>query len=154
MTMLNILVACEYNSGRSQIACTYLNHYGENYLVAECAGLDPKPINPMVILAMREVGYNIEGMNSSYSIQELIDLKREFDFVISVCSEESDKEFPHFPEPCQRINWPHCNPAHIPGGRLERLQKIRDMRDLIKEDVIAFVKRFEEPGGIYVPMGP
>ena len=145
--MLNILVACEYNSGRSQIACTYLNHFGGEYLVAECAGLDPKPINPLVILAMREVGYRIEGINSSYSIQELIDLKRKFDFIISVCSKESDHLFPTFPDPCRKINWPHCNPAHIPGGRLERLQAIRDMRDGIRSDAITFIEDLQQSKG-------
>ena len=140
--MLNVLIACEYNSGRSQIACTYLNHYGGDAFITECAGLDPKPINPLVTLAMREDGHNIEGINSSYSVEELLKLNHNFDIVISVCSEEADKLFPEFPKPCLRINWPHNNPAHIPGGRLERLQAIRDMRDCIKQDVIAFIRKY------------
>ena len=149
--MLNVLIACEYNSGRSQIACTYLNHYGGNYFQTECAGLDPKPLNPLVVLAMREAGHKIEGINSTYSVQELLDLNRSFDVVISVCSKESDKLFPPFPGDCRRINWTHHNPAHIPGGRLERLQKIRDMRDNIEKDVIAFVAEYERNKDLFIP---
>ena len=144
--MLNVLIACEYNSGRSQIACTYLNEYGSNYFTTECGGLDPKPINPLVVLAMREEGYTIEGMNNAHSVYDLIQLNRNYDIVISVCSKEADKLFPVFPGHCIRLNWPYENPARIAGGRLQRLQAVRDMRDRIKNDVIEFVHGYEQKG--------
>lgn len=144
--MLNVLIACEYNSGRSQIACTYLNEYGSAYFTAECGGLDPKPINPLVALAMREAGFDIHGINSAHPVHELIKLKRKYDIVISVCSKESDKLFPPFPNNCLRINWPHDNPAQITGGRLDRLQAIRNMRDSIKDNVLAFIHDYEQKG--------
>ena len=146
ITMLNVLIACEYNSGRSQIACTFLNEFGSNYFTAECGGLDPKPINPLVALAMREAGYDIDGINSTYSVYDLIRMNRNYDIVISVCSKESDLSFPAFPENCFRLNWPHDNPAHIAGARLDRLQEIRKMRDRIKDDVISFIHDYEQKG--------
>jgi arsenate reductase len=144
--MLNVLIACEYNSGRSQIACTYLNEYGSKHFTTDCGGLDPKPINPLVVLAMREEGYRIEGMNNAYSVYDLIQLNRNYDIVISVCSKEADKLFPVFPGNCRRLNWPYQNPARIAGGRLQRLQGVRDMRDRIKNDVIEFVRGYEQKG--------
>lgn len=144
--MLNVLIACEYNSGRSQIACTYLNEYGGSYFRTECCGLEPRPLNPLVVLAMREDGYRIDELNNTFSVTDLIQLERHYEIVISVCSEETDKRFPVFPGCCVRLNWEYDDPGKIGGGRLERLQKVRDMRDGIKKDVSEFIKQYESNG--------
>ena len=142
--MLDVLIACEFNSGRSQIACTYLNEYGSNYFSAECGGLDPRPTHPLVVLAMREEGYRIDDISAPYSVYDLIKLNRQYDIVISVCSKEADRLLPLFPGNCFRINWPYDNPAQVAGGRLERLQEFRNTRDRIKNDVLEFIRGYEK----------
>jgi len=144
--MLDLLIVCDYNSGRSQIACTYFNEYGGNYFTTDCAGLEPMPLNPLVILAMREEGYDISTIDSSKSVFDLIEKQQSYDLIITVCSEESDKKCSDIPCRISRLNWPHLEPKQITGGRLDRFQQIRNLRDRIKVDVIDFIHRYEANG--------
>jgi arsenate reductase len=64
-----ILFICIHNSGRSQMAETFLKTMGGEQFEAESAGLEPRPVNPYVIRVMKEIGYDLSG-NTSDSVMQ------------------------------------------------------------------------------------
>ena len=54
-----VLFICGHNSGRSQMAEAFLNKIGGHKMHIESAGLEPKPINPLVVEVMQEIGYDL-----------------------------------------------------------------------------------------------
>jgi len=58
--MKTILFVCVGNSGRSQIAEAFFNHYAQGKAKAISAGTEPAPsVSRTVVEAMREVGIDI-----------------------------------------------------------------------------------------------
>ena len=98
-----VLFICIHNSGRSQMAETFLKAMDEKRFEAESAGLDPKPINPHVIKVMEEIGYDLSG-NTSDSIMRFFKEGRLYDYIITVCDESIENDiiivrfFPVLPE--------------------------------------------------------
>jgi len=144
--MLDVLIVSEYNSSRGQIACTYLNELGGDFFNVECGGLEPKPLNPLAALVMREEGYRINDSNESYSVADLLKKKHQYDIVITVCSKESCQQCPFFPECLLQLHWPHDDPGKIAGNRIDRLQKTRTIKEHIKADVINLIREYQEEG--------
>jgi arsenate reductase len=59
MNKTRVLFICGHNSGRSQIAEAFLEDFAGDKIHVESAGLEPKPINPLVLEVMREIGYDL-----------------------------------------------------------------------------------------------
>jgi hypothetical protein len=59
MGKIRVLFVCVHNSGRSQIAETFLNSLAGDRFEAESAGLEPIALNPLVIEVMKEAGYDL-----------------------------------------------------------------------------------------------
>ena len=55
-TKPTVLFLCADNSIRSQLAEALLEHQAGQYFACHSAGLVPKPVHPMVLEALREVG--------------------------------------------------------------------------------------------------
>ena len=144
--MLKVLVVCEHNAGRSQIAYTYLNEYGGEQFSVECGGLDPLPLNPLVVEVMKEEGFDINNIDNSYSVVDLIKLKRQYHVVITVCSRETDALCPVFPGKAMRLNWPYPDPETFDFDEEEMFTRIRLIRDGIKSDVRNFVRDYKRMG--------
>ena len=58
MDNIRVLFICGHNSGRSQMAEVFLNDIAGDRMHVESAGLEPKPINLMVVEVMQEIGYD------------------------------------------------------------------------------------------------
>ena len=56
-----ILFVCIHNSARSQMAEAFLNSFGPPAFRAESAGIEPGTLNPVVVEAMRERGFDISA---------------------------------------------------------------------------------------------
>lgn len=56
MNKIRVLFICGHNSGRSQMAEAFLNDLAGDKIHVESAGLEPKPINPLVVEVMHELG--------------------------------------------------------------------------------------------------
>ena len=81
-----VLIICNNNSVRSQIAEGLLKSlYGEYYDVYS-AGSDPTTVNPYAIKVLEEIGVDI-SKNRSKSLKEFDGL--EFDYIVTVCGGES-----------------------------------------------------------------
>ena len=141
--MLNVLIISEYNFGKNLIASAYLNEFGGNDFMIECAGFEPGPLNPLVGMMMKQEGFDLSTCNNPYSVSDLLKMRRRHDIVITICSKRLDDKCPDFPGQQMRLNWRHPDPDKVAESRIDRLQQIRIMRDSIKSDVINFINKYQ-----------
>lgn len=72
--MKKVLFVCVHNSGRSQMAEAFANKLGAGRIVAESAGTQPGgQLNPEVVEAMREIGYDMSGHYPKVMTPEMVD---------------------------------------------------------------------------------
>src|SRR5215469_11151599 len=90
-----VLFVCIHNGARSQMAEAFLNQICGNEFEAHSAGLEPGKLNPVVVEAMREIGIDISG-NKTKSVKEMIESRRTFSYVVTVCDETSAERCPFF----------------------------------------------------------
>lgn len=138
-----VLFLCTGNSCRSQMAEAFLRLYGGEDFEVYSAGLDPKPIHPMTIRVMEEIGYD---MSSHYSktLDKFLG-KVHFSYLITVCS-NAEERCPVFPGMGQRLHWPFEDPAAFIGTPEETMAKFRDVRDQIAARVREWVETMRIDG--------
>lgn len=135
-----VLFICVHNSGRSQIAEAYLKKFAGDEYEVESAGLEPaNEINPLVVEVVKEEGIDI-SRNKIQSVFELFKTGRLYDHVITVCDGASEAKCPIFAGITKRWNWPFPDPAAVEGSNEEKLQKVREIRNMIKEKLIDTLK--------------
>jgi arsenate reductase len=128
-----VLFICVHNSGRSQMAEAYLKKFAGDLYEVESAGLEPADqINPLVVEVMKEEGIDI-STNKIQSVFELFKSGRLYNHVITVCSSASEAKCPVFAGITKRWNWPFPDPAAVEGTDEEKLQKVREIRNMIKD---------------------
>jgi arsenate reductase len=128
---LKVLVICQHNSGRSQIAEAYLHKFAGDKLVVESAGLNPdSSINPLVLEVMQEEGIDLSDKKPQ-SVFDLFKAGKIYDHVITVCH-DSESQCPIFPGITKRWLLPFPDPALAEGTKEERLNQVRSIRDAIK----------------------
>jgi arsenate reductase len=89
-------------------------------------------INPLVVEAMQEEGMDISA-NSIQSVFELFKTGKLYDHVITVCDGAAEAKCPVFAGITKRWNWPFPDPAAVKGTDEEKLQKVREIREMIKQ---------------------
>ncbi len=136
MGKTRVLFLCVGNSCRSQIAEAFLRKYAGDQFEVYSGGLEPKPINPLTIRVMDEIGVDISGQYSKPLAQFMG--KVHFGYLITVCSDSEDK-CPVFPGMGTRLHWPFEDPAAFIGTEEEKLAKFREIRDQIEEKVVAWL---------------
>ena len=139
MDKIRVLFICGHNSGRSQMAEAFLKKFGEGRILIESAGLDPKPINPLVIEVMQKIGYDLSRAKSD-SVFEFFKEGRLYDYVITVCDETAAGQCPVFPGITKHFHWPFKDPEDLSGTHEEMLADLRIIRDQIQEKVSDWVK--------------
>ncbi len=138
-----ILVLCTGNSARSQMAQGILQRL-EGRLEVYSAGTAPAPqINPYAVLVMRETGIDISGGRPK-SVRQFLD--QSFDYVITVC-DDADKNCPWFTgKVAHRVHIGFIDPAKATGTEQEVLAVFREVRDQIRERLMAYYQRVIRPG--------
>ena len=132
MRKKRILIICEHNSGRSQIAEAYLKKFAGDKLSVESAGLEPaEAINPLVIQVMQEDGLDLTSQKPQ-SVFELFKQGKLYDHVITVC-DDTDSKCPVFPGITKRWHVPFADPAKVEGTREQQLATVRKIRDKIRQ---------------------
>jgi arsenate reductase (thioredoxin) len=129
-----VLFVCIHNSARSQMAETFLNQICGEQFEATSAGLEPGKLNPIVVEAMKEIGIDISG-NRTKAVFDLIKSGKSFQYVITVCDETSAESCPIFPGVTQRLHWGFPDPSAIQGSHEQKLERTRQIRDMIKFQV-------------------
>ncbi len=133
--MKTILFICTHNSARSQMAEAFINNVYRDYK-AYSAGTEPSTLNPYVVTVMAELGIDISG-NRSKSVKEFAG--KTFDYVVTVC-DHAKETCPFFPGR-KHIHKGFEDPSSITGTEKEILNKIRDIRDEIRDWI---AKTFEK----------
>jgi arsenate reductase len=129
-----VLFVCIHNSARSQMAEAFLNQICGEFFEAQSAGIEPGKLNPIVVEAMQEIGVDISG-NKTKSVSEFLKSNKLFSHVITVCDETSAERCPIFPGVTTRLHWGFPDPSAFRGTREEKLGKVREVRDAIKEKI-------------------
>ena len=137
MIQHKILFVCIHNSARSQMAEAFLNQYGEGLFTAESAGLEKGKLNPYVVKVMQEVGIDISG-NQTKEVFDFFRQGKLFQAVITVCDAASAESCPVFPGVVKRLGWSFADPSTFTGTEEEILTQAREIRDEIKQAVLAF----------------
>jgi arsenate reductase len=136
MKKQKVLFICVHNSGRSQMAEAYLKKISGEKFDVESAGLEPaEEINPLVVKVMREEGIDISD-NKTQSVFDLFKRGKLYDHVITVCDGAAEAKCPVFAGITKRWNWPFPDPAAVVGSDEEKLEKVREIRNMIKKRLI------------------
>ncbi len=133
-----VLFICVHNSARSQMAQEYLNRMAGTTFTADSAGLEPGSLNPYVVRALQEEGIDISGKKTN-GVLDFYNEGRRYGYVISVCSKEAEERCPIFPGVSYRENWPFEDPSALTGSDEEIMERVRRIRDQIKEQVAQFI---------------
>lgn len=136
---IKVLFICVHNSGRSQMAEEYLKRIGGETFEVESAGLEPTVVNPFVVQVMKEDGFDLSEKGTQAAWNLFRD-GRFFNYVITVCDRNHEKECPIFPKPFTQLNWPFPDPDSFSGTESEKLEQMRTLRDSIKKKIEQFVE--------------
>ncbi|MCB1188121.1 arsenate reductase ArsC [bacterium] len=141
-----VLFLCTGNSARSQLAEALLRHIAPEEFMAFSAGTDPKPVHPLTIKVLEEIGVSTEGLRSK-SLKEYLG-KQFFGFIIIVCSQAAESCPTVWPGISGRITQlEHAffsDPAAAEGGPEEQLEAFRSVRDEIR----AYLEKFVAEHGL------
>jgi arsenate reductase len=110
----------------------FLRKYAGDQFEVFSAGLEPKPIHPLTIRVMEEIGIDMSSQYSKLIAQYLG--KIHFGYLITVCSNAEEK-YPVFPGMGIRLHCPFDDPAAFEGSDDEKLAKFREVRDQIDHRV-------------------
>jgi arsenate reductase (thioredoxin) len=124
----------------------YLRLYGEDFIEAESAGIDPGKINPVVAELLKEDGIDISGKETQ-STHELHESGKYFDYVIAVCDPEASEQCPIFPAEKKRFHWPFPDPSKAEGTMEEKKRYVRPIREEIKDKVKNLVAELRKEHG-------
>jgi len=137
-----VLFVCVHNSFRSQIAEAILNYKYGDIFEAESGGLTVKEINPLAIEVMKDYGIDI-SKNKANCVFDFFNEGRLYEYVITVCSKEAEKECPIFPGIRKRINWNLEDPEAFTGTEDEKYQKAIHLMSEIENRIDDFAKPVE-----------
>lgn len=136
--MQRVLFVCSHNSARGQMAEAFYNRYAHENELSESAGVEPGELNPYVVRAMAEKGFDISG-NVTKCIFELYKEGHHFSHVVSVCDQETAEQCPVFPGVMKMEHWNLKDPSTFIGSDEEIMDQVRAVRDAIEEHVKAFL---------------
>ena len=128
--MKTVLFACVHNAGRSQIAAAWFNQLVDpSKARAISAGTRPgASVHPEVILAMREVGIDLDGAPTTKLTSEIA---QQAQILVTMgCGDECP-----FVPGAERADWPLEDPKGKP------IAAVREIRDQIRERVRALIER-------------
>ncbi|MGA3208613.1 MAG: arsenate reductase ArsC [Syntrophales bacterium] len=134
MKKTKVLFLCTGNSARSQMAEALLRKYAGDKYDVYSAGLEPQGVNQYTKQVMQEIGISIAGHQYSKHVREYMG-KLNFGYLITVCSDAEEKCPATFPGISHRLHWSFEDPAAFIGSDEEKLQKFRDVRDQIDQQI-------------------
>lgn len=118
---------------------------------AMSAGHDRRPVHPLAIRAMAELGIDISDHHSKLWVGLVRD---RWDWVITVCDAAYER-CPVFPGSVQRAHWGLPDPADAGGDEEEKLAVFRKLRDELVDRLNAWcAERDREAGAGHAPETP
>jgi arsenate reductase (thioredoxin) len=136
----SVLFVCVHNSARSQMAEAFVNRLCAGCLTAMSAGLERGVLNPYVVEAMREIGYDL-SQNATKEVVETDTRHGPFNYVVTVCDETNGARCPIVPiAGGVRLHWSFDDPSGFKGSQEDILSKVRVVRDAIKAKIVEWCK--------------
>ena len=120
-----------------------LRKLGAERFEVESAGIEPGKLNPIVVQALKEEGIDITGKQTK-AVFDLVKQGSRYDYVITVCDETSAERCPIFPGIAQRVHWSFTDPSKFQGTDQEKLAKVRQVREEIKEVLKQWITRIKD----------
>ena len=132
-----VLVLCTGHPERSEMAEGFLRRLAGDTLLPVSAAVEPAPVNPLAVDAMKEVGIDI-------SKQQVADVPTAFNerfaYAIGV-GDQSKERCPVFPFAFRLFRWSLEDPAAAQGSPEERLAVFRRVRNQIDQKVREFLQQ-------------
>ena len=119
------------------MAEAFLNALCGEQFESYSAGIEPGKLNPIVVEAMHEAGFDI-SRNRTKSVDSMLHSGKSFDYIITVCDETNAERCPSFPGGTIRLHWGFPDPSAVQGSQAEKLTRTREIRDAIKTKVEAW----------------
>jgi arsenate reductase len=142
MSVQRVLFLCTGNSARSQMAEGLVNYFLGDTWEAYSAGTKPSGyVHPLAIEAMAELGIDISAQRSK-SADEFREM--ELERVITVC-DQAAKNCPAWLGKGRVKHMGYPDPAAAEGSRAERLDAFRQVRDGLREQVLAYLQQDDDP---------
>lgn len=138
-TMKKVLFLCTGNSCRSQLAEAITNRDLGGLWQAFSAGTQPAGyVHPLAVKALEEIGIFHQGESKS------VDLFRDerFDLVITVCDDAAEN-CPVWLGKGKKAHISFPDPAKATGTEMEVLGVFRQVRDDIREQIIAYLSQIQ-----------
>lgn len=120
-----VLFICTHNSARSQMAEGYLRARYHDLCDTGSAGTEIRPVHPLAISVMAEIGIDIAGHRSKL-IDEFFGQRP--DFVIPVC-DDARQACPFIPGAGMVIHAGYPDPSACNGSEEECREVFRTVRD-------------------------
>jgi arsenate reductase len=127
---MNILFVCVANSIRSQMAEGLAKNILGNDFTVFSAGITSSFVHPIAIKVMAEINIDISQQTSKSIFT--IDLSK-IDRIITLCKDEVCPS--SISSKIEREYWPLPNPAISGDGEATRLERFRDVRDMLIEKI-------------------
>ncbi len=130
--MKTVLFVCVGNSGRSQMAEAFFNHYARGKAKAISAGTEPAPsVSRTVVEAMRESGIDISQNKPKALTPEMVD---QANLVITMgCGAEAA---------CP-ASWVETRDWGLEDPKGQPIEKVREIRNEIKIRVVKLLEELE-----------
>jgi arsenate reductase len=132
-----VLVLCTGHPERSEMAEGFLRRLAGDTLLPVSAAVEPAPVNPLAVDAMKEVGIDI-------SKQQVADVPTAFNerfaYAIGV-GDQSKERCPVFPFAFRLFRWSLEDPAAAQGSPEEQLAVFRRVRNQIDQKVREFLQQ-------------
>jgi len=106
------------------------------------AGTEPKPIHPLAIKVMKEIGIDISDQKSK-DLTEYLG-KVQFDYVITLCDNANESCPTIWTDNKIKDHWSFDDPASFEGNADEKLEEFRRVRDAIKKRIDEWVREIKK----------
>lgn len=136
MQKIKVLFVCPGNSARSQLAEGLLRHRAGDLCDAYSGGTDPRPLNPLTVRVLEEMGLSAAGLRvkRAESLAGVV-----FEYVIALAGGTAWTCVANWPGEPKRLFWTFENPAMCDDADDEPLERFREVRDQIDARVQRWV---------------
>lgn len=134
---IKVLFLCTANAARSQMAAGIVKHDFGGRIETWSAGTNPKGVSRLAIKVLDELGIDISAETSDH-LDKYKDMH--FDYVITLC-DDANENCPLFFGGVNRIHMGFSDPPHSNDPTPENLQKFREVRDAIRQEMKKFFER-------------
>jgi len=134
---IKVLFLCTANAARSQMAAGIVKHDFGGRIETYSAGTNPKGVSRLAIMVLDEIGIDISRETSDH-MDKYTDMH--FDYVITLC-DDANENCPLFFGGVNRLHMGFPDPPHSNDPTPENLQKFREVRDAIRQEMKNFFQQ-------------